>query len=147
MQSYNQEFLSEIKEMYSDYFDVEYIAKNFSIPEEYLKSIGLIDVDELYSHYAITLNTKRGLDLYGDDFFKRKQKGTLHENDVMFICIGEWSDKHEFQLCCDTSSSAYGKVFDFNDAHPWFGTSEGEMEWDSFKEFLKDEFNVELTQQ
>ncbi|MGK0387931.1 MAG: hypothetical protein ACI94Y_000658 [Maribacter sp.] len=57
----------------------------------------------------------------------------------MFLRIGDWSDKHDYLLCCDKSPKGmerYGKVYDGYDDSPWYLDSNYDEKWDDFSSFL-----------
>lgn len=143
MSTENNELTESLKQIYSEYFDSEYINKNLEIPKIYLDSIGKITITDLYELGSIP-STEWGIDLYGDDFLERKTSNRLTEKDKIYLTIGDWGSHHDFHINCDKSSLDFGKIFDYNDAHPWCERHEPEGEWTDFREFLKEEFKIEL---
>ncbi len=136
--------IDQLKEIYSVFFDSEYISKNLVIPRLYVDSIETLKVKELFNQSSTLTNTKWGVELYGQEFLNRKKLNNLGVNDKIFLSIGEWGSKHQFLMCCDKSSQDFGKIFDYNDAHPWSASNNWEVEWIDFKEFIKDEYNVDI---
>lgn len=58
-------------------------------------------------------------ELYEDDFIDRKAANGSADSNIMWLRFALWSDKHEYLICCDRSSAAFGKIFDAYDVRPW----------------------------
>ncbi len=53
-----------------------------------------------------------------------------------WLCVGDWSDKHTMELCCDRDGP-WGQVSDFHDGHPWLnGGGWGDVVAPSFGAYL-----------
>jgi len=136
--------IDQLKEIYSVFFNSEYITKNLAIPKLYIDSIETLKIEELFNQSSSLTNTKWGIELYGNEFLDRKNLNNLGINDKIFLSIGEWGSNHQFLMCCDKSSQDFGKIFDYNDAHPWSASNDWEVQWIDFKEFIKDEYNIDI---
>ncbi|NOQ75848.1 MAG: hypothetical protein GQ574_27835 [Crocinitomix sp.] len=140
-QKTNSDLIEPLTQAHLKYFDAEYIRENFVIPQLYTDSIDKLRIKELFDASLSIANTQWGIDVYGDDFLERKDANKLTKNDKIYVAIGEWGSNHLFLMCCDKSSNDFGKIFDYNDAHPWHGSHHWEVEWKDFNEFLKDEYD------
>lgn len=139
------DFITALTEIYLPFFEADYILENLDIPDIFFNSIGKLRTPELYGHSSILSATKSSLTVYDDDFLERKAANTPTEQDKLYLWIGEWGSRHEFLLCCDKSSSQFGMVLDFNDAHPWCEGNEAEVDWNTFQDFLFDEYEIQLS--
>ena len=54
-----------------------------------------------------------------------------------WLCVGEYSDKHWYFMCCDPSSPNFGKVADGHDNTPWNMYDYLDIDDESFTHFLK----------
>ncbi|UUC44463.1 hypothetical protein [Flavobacterium cerinum] len=140
----NKELTERLKDIYSDYFDSEYLDKNLEIPHMYTDAIRKINIDDLFSLSDTLISTQDWMQMYADDFLERKAANKLTSCDIIFLVIGEWGSRHDLLLCCDTSSPDFGKVFDYNDAHPWWSPNDWEAQWTDFRDFIKSDYNIDL---
>lgn len=140
----NKELTERLKDIYSDYFDSEYLDQNLEIPHIYTDAIRKINVDDLFSLSNTLINTQGWMQMYGDEFLERKATNQLTSGDTIFLVIGEWGTRHDLLLCCDKSSPDFGKVFDYNDAHPWWIPNDWEADYPDFRAFIKEDYNIEL---
>jgi hypothetical protein len=142
-------FLEQLKQIFLPYFSQAYLDENLVLPEAfliYLETVkGMLHSSWLwYADKDMVLFTTRGFcsDFYGEDFLERKNEGTSQINDTIWVKFGEWSDKHDWIICCDKSHPDFGKVFDCWDDHPWWHGDEflSYEEFDSFMEFILKNF-------
>lgn len=139
----NKEVTERLKQIYAPYFDSEYLDQNLEVPRIYTDNVQKLDVGDLYSLSRALSNTISWTEMFDDEFLERRNTNQRTKNDTIFLVIGEWGSHHEFLLCCDKSSEDFAKIFDFNDAHPWCG-HHNEVEWADFREFLKEDFKIDL---
>jgi hypothetical protein len=141
-------FEDKSKTFFGDYFDADYVAKNFSLPEDFRvflelchSPIQIPEAWELLEDAQHILDSLPGFfNLYAEDLQERKEENEMTAADTMWLRIALYSDKHEFLICCDRSSAVFGKVFDSYDDHPWMdgGNFEvGDVEFGSFIDFLE----------
>ncbi|MCP4441900.1 MAG: hypothetical protein GY810_23580 [Aureispira sp.] len=133
----NQDIIQKIYTTLTPFFEKEFeqaISKEqFLIPED-------------YKGFLLTLGG-RTIELggnYGTAFFNAETviANTEHWGGVgdsvkeVWLNIGEYSDKHWYFLCCDSTSTSYGKIVDGYDATPWMGYNFLDFEANSILPFL-----------
>lgn len=136
----------ELKDIFKAYFGINYVEKNFSLTDDIKELIQLLDGNlrksdwcAIYCGSDIITSTEYYCRQWGEQILKRRQQGELDNNDVMFMRLGYWSDKHDYIFCCDKSSLHYGKIYDVNDEHPWLEEYFNiEEEYENVMDFLRD---------
>ncbi len=121
-------YINQLNELLQKYFSKEYLENNFSIPTSYLdfsKDISTFlyfgKYHTIYSLKEVVEGTRNTLFDFECNFYNRsKSNQQFKDNDVIWLAIGWWSDKHDLLICCDKSSVFYGKIYDVWDDHPWY---------------------------
>lgn len=136
-------FEANIKAYFTDIFGVDFIEEHFVLPidfEAYLNlGQGFYEKGwrSVYPYDLIQQATvEPHYDFEIEDLKERVKKNCLLENDTIWLCIGYWSDKHDYLICCDQKHPYFGKVFDYNDAFPYGGYGY-ESYCSSFVTFMK----------
>lgn len=80
----------------------------------------------VWSAKGVIINTELWL---GDFHINRSKKEA-------WICVGEYSDKHWYFLCCDANSPNYEKVADGYDNTPWNDYEMLDIDDESYLSFL-----------
>lgn len=81
----------------------------------------------VWSWKGVIINTELWL---GDFDIKRSKKEA-------WLCVGEYSDKHWYFMCCDPTSPNFGKVADGYDNTPWNMYDYLDIDDESFTHFLE----------
>lgn len=138
-------FNGAVKALFSPYFEDSYINDNLDIPADYLEFLSQLqgtleqgDWKFLHNEEWVLLRTRYFCKAFKEGFMDRKTAGTPCLSDVIWLCVGDWSNKHDYILCCDKSSEHYGIIYDVWDDHPWL--SEHFLTYETYKtvmEFLQ----------
>lgn len=141
-------FEEKVKLFFTGYFGVEYVKENFALPEDFRTFLKLcrapyqipFEMELLYDAQHIETQLPDYYQFYGKNFLLRKADNEPTDSDVMWLRFALWSDNHELLICCDRSSSAYGKIYDCYDDHPWMDDSDfgiADSKYYSFIDFLE----------
>lgn len=139
-------FFERLQQIFLPYFSQAYLDENLVVPEAfliYLETVkGMLSSSwEWFGDKALVLyTTEKFCESYEDYFLERKTENAPYPNDTIWVKFGEWADKHEWIICCDKSHPDFGKVFDCEDDHPWWGENFSGAEFSSFMEFILEEF-------
>jgi hypothetical protein len=136
-------FEQNLKSYFSGIFGADFVKERFSLPIDFKAYLNLgcgFYQDSWRSVYPYHLIEKATIEPHYDfeieDLIERVKEGNLYENDTLWLCIGYWSDKHDYFICCDKGHPYFGKVFDYNDAFP-YGNYDYESYCSSFLTFLR----------
>lgn len=136
-------FEGSLKSYFSEIFGADWVAERFALPIDFKAYLNLgqgFYQKSWRSVYPYNLIQQATLEPHYDfeieDLKERVKEGKLLENDTIWLCIGYWSDKHDYLICCDQKHPYFGKVFDYNDAFP-YGGYEYESYCSSFVTFVK----------
>ncbi len=123
-----QAFEQELRAYFSDIFGAEFVEERFSLPIDFKAYLhlgcGLYQKNwrSVYHYKLIQKATlKPHYDFEIEDLRDRVKEECLEKNDTIWLCIGYWSDKHDYFICCDQQHPHFGKLFDYNDAFPYGG--------------------------
>lgn len=148
------EFEESLKTIFKKYFDKDYVEDNFSIPldlKDFVEALeGSLWQDYwrgLYCKEGIVMATEGYCETWGEEVIERRKLNKSYPNDKMWLCVGMWSDKHDYIMSCDKSSKHFGKFYDVLDDHLWIGeTFYNDKEYDGILDFLYREYleNMEI---
>ena len=144
-------FEAQTKSFFTNYFDAKYVATNFALPEDFGTFLSLCPApyqipfawEVLYDAQHILKDLPEYYHVFEEDFERRKTANELTATDKMWLRFALYGDKHEFLICCDRTSAAFGKVFDAYDDHPWMDESYidiNQPKYDSFIDFLENTY-------
>lgn len=144
-------FEQDIKETFAQYFDRDFVEERFRLPEDFkaylqvCKSTYHKNIWEyLFDANLIMRSHDSYLGLFADELLERRQEQQAHAADTLWINFGSWADWHDYLICCDHTSPAYGKIFDSEDNHPWMGNGSDfkaeYADYDSFLQFLEENY-------
>lgn len=140
-----EKFKEDISDLFSPFFDKEYIKENLSIPEDYIEFIKNIGEylhngwDYFHGEGIVLSDTGFWLNLYGDNF---KERETTDDILRLHISIASLGDKQVILLNCDKSSKDVHKYYWFEDSHPWDEYSESIPDWDNLESYIREEYKA-----
>jgi hypothetical protein len=109
-------FEQDLKQLFSQYFDPAHVQAEFALPSELQQFLLAIEG----SYYR---RNSAGLFAMGSILSTTKYQLKLWEPEgepaLMWIEVGNWSDKHQLIMCVNRSSPYFGKVLDMHDEHPY----------------------------
>ena len=121
------QFLERLKQFYLFYFEEAYIEEHLAVPADCLVLLEALEGGWMRGQHWAYLGDRDGAlamtddfyQIFGRDFFERKQAKAPITNDTLWLKIGYWSDKHDWIICVDKRHPQYGKVIDAYDDHPF----------------------------
>ncbi|NES96683.1 MAG: SMI1/KNR4 family protein [Desertifilum sp. SIO1I2] len=135
--------LSSVQAVFTNHYGSSEVEKRFQIPQDYtmfMQAIGggwkslqslqwhLFDAKTVASQTIANFRV----------FVLSAEEGEPICESGFWLSIGEWSDKHEYLLCCDRPHPKFGAVLDGHDSHPWLDGAEScYQRANSFLEWLE----------
>lgn len=135
--------LSSVQAVFTKHYGSSEVEKRFHIPQDYTMFMRVIgggwkSLQSLQWHlFDAKTVASQTIDNFRV-FVLGAEEGELIDGSGFWLSIGEWSDKHEYLLCCDRAHPRFGAVLDGHDSHPWLDGAEGCYQMaDSFLEWLR----------
>lgn len=126
-------FITEMKELFSSYFDPGYVAEEFKLPGEFSEFLETIEGPYFRGNWAGLFGME---DIYNTTQYQLELWEPGPENPVLWIDVGNWSDKHHLVMCVSRSHPDFGKVIDAYDDHPYCSEDFYNFEeWENIDEY------------
>ncbi|MEP1080020.1 hypothetical protein NDI52_32150 [Leptolyngbya sp. PL-A3] len=135
--------LSSVQNVFMGYYGASEVEKRFQIPQDYAMFMQVVGGGWkslrslqwcLFDAKTVARQTIANFQV----FVLGAEEGEPICESGFWLSIGEWSDKHEYLLCCDRAHSKFGAVLDGHDSHPWLDGAEGcYQRANSFLEWLE----------
>ncbi|MFN8395758.1 MAG: hypothetical protein U0176_14065 [Bacteroidia bacterium] len=109
-------FIRELKALFSSYFDPGYVAEEFKLPREFSEFLETVEGSYFRGNWAGLFGMEG---IYNTTKYQLELWEPGPENPVLWIDVGNWSDKHNLVMCVSKSHPDFGKVIDAYDDHPY----------------------------